>query len=152
MLFETQFSLSLLSQLIEQWKQIAANLVILVATNLVMVFSLFLLFYWERPGWPVHPQPDRGGAAARVPGHARLHRRAPWDGGREREVGEAPPLRLASACCRRDEGRHHVTCWGRTNMYCWIYIFFFHLLWWWWQRISIEKRKVRDNVGQWQLL
>ena len=37
MLFETQFSLSLLSQLIEQWKQIAANLVILVATNLVSV-------------------------------------------------------------------------------------------------------------------
>ena len=50
MLFETQFSLSLLSQLIEQWKQIAANLVILVATNLVsgvslVVFnSLVLLF------------------------------------------------------------------------------------------------------------
>ena len=49
-LFETQFSLSLLSQLIEQWKQIAANLVILVATNLVsgvslVVFnSLVLLF------------------------------------------------------------------------------------------------------------
>ena len=40
MLFETQFSLSLLSQLIEQWKQIAANLVILVATNLVSVVSL----------------------------------------------------------------------------------------------------------------
>ena len=50
MSFETQFSLSLLSQLIEQWKQIAANLVILVATNLVsgvslVVFnSLVLLF------------------------------------------------------------------------------------------------------------
>ena len=40
MSFETQFSLSLLSQLIEQWKQIAANLVILVATNLVSVVSL----------------------------------------------------------------------------------------------------------------
>ena len=36
----------LLSQLIEQWKQIAANLVILVATNLVMVFSL-VVFNWH---------------------------------------------------------------------------------------------------------
>ena len=45
MLFETQFSLSLLSQLIEQWKQIAANLVILVATNLVSGVSLVVLIH-----------------------------------------------------------------------------------------------------------
>ena len=45
MSFETQFSLSLLSQLIEQWKQIAANLVILVATNLVSGVSLVVLIH-----------------------------------------------------------------------------------------------------------
>lgn len=35
------------------------------------------------------PHADGAGAAARIPRHAQLHRRAARDGGRERETGES---------------------------------------------------------------
>ncbi len=41
-----------------------------------------------QPGRPLHPQPDGGGPATRLPRYQGLHRRQAGDGGREREAGE----------------------------------------------------------------
>ena len=82
-------------QLIDQWKQIAANLVILVATNLVstihtillLLLVMFVLLIFAvlilNSGRPVHPQPDRGRPATGISRHSGLYRCEAGDGGRE---------------------------------------------------------------------
>ena len=49
-----------------------------------------------QPGRPVHPQPDGGGAAARLPRHAGLYRRAARHGRREWEIGELVVLEIVN--------------------------------------------------------
>lgn len=59
-------------------------------------------------GGHLHAQPDGARAAQGLPRHQELHRRAPRDGGREREAGAAAAFGAATARRHGDEGGHHL--------------------------------------------